>query len=63
VEQFEKVYKDVESKYQRGDKSLKADFESLQRVKKTLVEEQKHIRFGEWSAFDIEASWPFFLAM
>jgi len=54
VEQFEKVYKEVESKYQRGEKTLKADYESLQKVKKVLVEEKKHIRFGDWNAFDIE---------
>jgi obg-like ATPase 1 len=44
----------VESKYQRGEKALKADYESLQKVKKTLVDEKKHIRFGDWNAFDIE---------
>lgn len=54
AEQFEKVYKEVESKYQRGEKALKADVESLQKVKKVLIDEKKHIRFGEWNAFDIE---------
>lgn len=54
VEQFEKVFKEVESKYQRGEKALKADYESLQRVKKVLIEEKRHIRFGDWNAFDIE---------
>ncbi len=54
MEQFEKVFKEVESKYQRGEKALKADYESLQKVKKTLVDEKKHIRFGDWNAFDIE---------
>jgi hypothetical protein len=54
VEQFEKVYKEVESKYQRGEKALKADYESLQKVRKILVDEKRHIRFGDWNAFDIE---------
>lgn len=54
AEQFEKVYKEVESKYQRGEKALKADFESLQKVRKVLIDEKKHIRFGDWNAFDIE---------
>jgi len=48
------VYKEVESKYQRGEKALKADFESLQKVRKVLIDEKKHIRFGDWNAFDIE---------
>ena len=56
MEQFEKVYKEVESKYQRGEKALKADFESLQKVKKVLIDEKKHIRFGDWNAFDIEVN-------
>ena len=60
AEQFEKVYKEVESKYQRGEKALKADVESLQKVKKVLIDEKKHIRFGEWNAFDIEVFFFYF---
>ena len=50
----------MESKYQRGEKALKADVESLQKVKKVLIDEKKHIRFGEWNAFDIEVFFFYF---
>eukprot|EP00088_Acartia_fossae_P006942 TRINITY_DN13211_c0_g1_i1.p1 TRINITY_DN13211_c0_g1~~TRINITY_DN13211_c0_g1_i1.p1 ORF type:complete len:400 (-),score=118.31 TRINITY_DN13211_c0_g1_i1:340-1539(-) len=55
VEQFEKVYEEVDRKYSRGgEKKLKGEFESLCRIKKILVDEKRHIRFGDWSANDIE---------
>jgi len=53
-DQFLKVYDDIEKKYNRGEKALKAEYESLQKVKKILVDEKRHIRFGTWSAADIE---------
>jgi len=55
IEQFDKVFEEVERKYCRGgEKKLKADYEILCKIKKVLIEEQKHIRFGEWNAADIE---------
>ena len=32
----------------------KAEYEILVKIKKVLVEENRHIRFGEWNANDIE---------
>lgn len=37
-----------------GDKKLKPEYEALAKIKTILVEEKKHIRFGDWSAADIE---------
>nr|XP_026494808.1 adenylate kinase 9 isoform X2 [Vanessa tameamea] len=37
-----------------GDKKLKPEYDTLAKVKTILVEEKKHIRFGDWSAADIE---------
>jgi len=54
VEQFEKVFAEVERKWNRGEKQVKAEFESLKKVQQVLVTEQRHIRFGDWSANDIE---------
>lgn len=52
---FEKIYEDVDKKYSRGnDKSLKAEFEILCKIKKVLMEDKKHIRFGDWNQADIE---------
>jgi len=55
IEQFDKVFEEVERKYCRGgEKKLKADYEILCKIKKVLVEDKKHIRFGTWNAADIE---------
>jgi len=55
IEQFDKVFEEVERKYCRGgEKKLKADYEILCKIKKVLIEEGKHIRFGDWNAADIE---------
>jgi len=55
VEQFDKVFEEVERKYCRGgEKKLKADYEILCKIKKVLIEEKRHIRFGDWNAADIE---------
>jgi len=52
---FEKVYEEIERKHVRGgEKKLKAEYESLCKIKKILVEEKRHIRFGDWNANDIE---------
>ncbi|CAG9585625.1 unnamed protein product [Danaus chrysippus] len=37
-----------------GDKKLKPEYEALAKIKTILVDEKKHIRFGDWSAADIE---------
>jgi len=55
VESFTKVFDEVEKKFVvRGEKGLKAEYESMCKVKKILVEEKRHIRFGNWNAADIE---------
>lgn len=38
----------------RGDKAMKAEFDILNKIKTHLVDEQKHIRFGDWNVYDIE---------
>lgn len=53
-EAFDKYFDDLEKRYTRGEKKLKVEYESMVKVKKILVEEKKHIRFGEWTANDIE---------
>lgn len=37
-----------------GDKKLKPEFDTLQKVKTVLVDEKNHIRFADWAATDIE---------
>ncbi|CAG9096429.1 unnamed protein product [Plutella xylostella] len=37
-----------------NDKKLKPEFDALQKIKTVLVDEKKHIRFGDWSAAEIE---------
>jgi len=55
VDYFMKIYEEVERKYVRGnEKKLKAEYEILCKIKKILVDEERHIRFGEWNAADIE---------
>merc|ERR1719468_203180 len=54
-EGFDKVYEEVERKYVRGgEKKLKNDYDILCKIKKVLVDDKRHIRFGEWNAADIE---------
>merc|ERR1712165_201144 len=55
VEYFMKIYEEVERKYCRGgEKKLKSEYEILCKIKKILVDDERHIRFGEWNAADIE---------
>ena len=55
IEYFEKVYDEVERKYVRGgDKTFKNEYEILSKIKKLLIEEKKHLRFGDWNQNDIE---------
>jgi len=55
VELFEKVFKDIETRYIRGnDKKLKVEWEILEKIKKVLITEEKQIRFGDWNQADIE---------
>ncbi|KAL4714159.1 hypothetical protein ACJJTC_008513 [Scirpophaga incertulas] len=51
VQNFEKLDRVVN---RGGDKKLKPEYDALTRIKAILVEEKKHIRFGDWSAADIE---------
>ncbi|KAK7602483.1 hypothetical protein V9T40_008072 [Parthenolecanium corni] len=37
-----------------GDKKLKPEYDILCKIKTLLVDEKKHIRFGEWNANEIE---------
>jgi len=53
-EAFNKVYDELAKKYERGEKKLKAEYESLTKIKACLVDNKKHIRFGEWNSNDIE---------
>merc|ERR1712110_540481 len=53
-ESFLKVFDDLEKKYTRGEKKLKVEYESMVKIKQILIEEKKHIRFGTWSAADVE---------
>ena len=54
-EYFEKIYDDVERKHVRGgDKALKAEYEILTKLKKMLLDDKKHLRFGDWNQADIE---------
>nr|ADD38665.1 GTP-binding protein CG1354 [Lepeophtheirus salmonis] len=54
VESFTKYFEDLEKRYTRGEKKLKLEYDTFCKVKKTLIEEEKHIRFGTWSGNDIE---------
>jgi len=55
MDQFEKIFEEVERKYCRGgEKKLKAEYEILCKIKKVLIEDNRHIRFGDWNAADIE---------
>jgi len=55
IEYFEKVYDEVERKYVRGgDKTFKNEYEILSKIKKILIEEKRHLRFGDWNQNDIE---------
>lgn len=37
-----------------GDKKLKPEYDTIMKVKEWLVDQKKHIRFGNWTAHDIE---------
>jgi obg-like ATPase 1 len=52
-ESFLKVFDDLEKKYQRGEKKLKVEYESMVKIKQILIEEKRHIRFGTWNAADV----------
>jgi len=53
-EAFLKNFDDLEKKYQRGEKKLKQEYDGMCKIKEILIEQKKHIRFGEWSANDVE---------
>merc|ERR1712029_257720 len=54
VDGFNKVFADIKQKFERGEKKLKSEYEILCKINKVLVEEERHIRFGDWNAADIE---------
>lgn len=55
IEYFDKVFDEVERKYVRGnDKTFKNEYEILSKIKKVLIEDKKHLRFGDWNQADIE---------
>ncbi|XP_018915942.2 obg-like ATPase 1 isoform X1 [Bemisia tabaci] len=37
-----------------GDKKLKPEYDSLMKVKTSLIDEKQHVRFGDWDSKDIE---------
>ncbi|CAG4908911.1 unnamed protein product [Colias eurytheme] len=37
-----------------NDKKLKPEYDALMKIKSVLIDEKKHIRFGDWSAAEIE---------
>jgi len=53
-EAFNKVYDELAKKYERGEKKLKLEYESMTKIKACLVDNKKHIRFGDWNGNDIE---------
>merc|ERR1719323_811978 len=53
-EQFMKYFEDLEKKYQRGEKKLKQEYDGMCKIKAILVDEKRHIRFGDWTANDVE---------
>merc|ERR1712020_613893 len=51
---FLKAFVDLETKYKRGEKKLKAEYEIMCEIKDLLVDQKRHIRFADWSANDVE---------
>lgn len=47
--QIEKAEKNL-----RSDKKSKPEYDILCKIKGVLVDQQKHIRYGDWNAYDIE---------
>ncbi|XP_053206414.1 obg-like ATPase 1 [Panonychus citri] len=54
VEYLDARVTSLEKTVLRGDKTHKLEYDVLMKIKKLLVDEQKHVRFGEWDANDIE---------
>jgi len=53
-EYFLKAFVDLETKYKRGEKKLKAEYEIMCEIKDILCEQKRHVRFGRWSANAVE---------
>merc|ERR1712173_329363 len=49
-----KNFDDLEKKYTRGEKKLKQEYDIMVKIKEILIEQKKHIRFGEWNGNDVE---------
>jgi len=55
IEVAQKIHDDLEKKGVRGgDKTVKADLETIAKVLHTLIEEKRGVRFSDWSEKDIE---------
>lgn len=55
IEYVQKIHDDLEKKVVRNnDKTLKPEFEVLQKVLHMLKEEKKWVRYGDWAERDIE---------
>lgn len=52
---FLKAYEELDRKANRGsEKKLKPEYDIMTKIKGVLVDQKKHIRFGEWNGNDIE---------
>ncbi|XP_044734541.1 obg-like ATPase 1 [Chrysoperla carnea] len=55
IEKLNKELEKLEKTYIRGnDKKLKVEYDTLQKVKTIIVDEQAQIRFSDWNAAEIE---------
>merc|ERR1711874_902004 len=53
-ESFMKNFDDLEKKYTRCEKKLKQEYEACEKIKELLVDQKRHIRFGDYNANDVE---------
>jgi len=45
---------DKTEKTMRSDKKMKTEYDILCKIKGVLVDEKKHVRYGDWNVYDIE---------
>nr|XP_027196303.1 obg-like ATPase 1 [Dermatophagoides pteronyssinus] len=53
-EQLNSVIEKLRRFVERGDKKDKAEYDILMKIKEFLVDQKRHIRFGDWNAAEIE---------
>merc|ERR1711963_398577 len=53
-ESFMKYFEDLEKKYTRGEKKLKQEYEACEKIKELLVDQKRHIRFGDYNDKEVE---------